>query len=62
MKSRYNFSQHRHLIHPIGLKTHVLGRFGLFRYCTNFGAKRAELVQVIMTCLSNHYDEFIPSS
>jgi hypothetical protein len=33
-----------HLIHSIGRKTHVLGRFGPFRYCTKVNAKLAELV------------------
>jgi hypothetical protein len=33
-----------HLIHSIGPKTHVLGRFGPFRYCTKVDAKLAELV------------------
>jgi hypothetical protein len=46
MKSRQNFSQRTHPIYPIGPRTHVLGRFGLFCYCMNFGAKRAELVQL----------------
>jgi hypothetical protein len=41
-----NFSQRTHLIYPIGPQTVVLGRFGLFYYCTNFGAKCAELVQL----------------
>jgi hypothetical protein len=40
MNSRLNFSQRRHLIHPIGPQTHVFGHFRLFRYCMNFGAKR----------------------
>jgi hypothetical protein len=43
MKSCRNFSQKRHLIHPIWTQTHVLGHFGPFRYCQNFGTKRAEL-------------------
>jgi hypothetical protein len=33
-----------HPIHSIGPKTHVLGRFGPFRYSTKFNAKLAELV------------------
>jgi hypothetical protein len=41
------FSQRTHPIHPIAHQTHVLVRFGLFHYCTNFGAKRAELVQLM---------------
>jgi hypothetical protein len=44
MKSRRNFSQGMHPIHPIALKTHVLGCFGPFHYCTKFDAKRAKLV------------------
>jgi hypothetical protein len=32
-----------HLIHSIGPKTHVLGRFGPFRYFTKLDAKLAEL-------------------
>jgi hypothetical protein len=43
-KLRWNFSQRTHLIHSIGPKTHVLGRFGPFRYCTKVDAKLAELV------------------
>jgi hypothetical protein len=45
-KSRRNFLQRTHPIYPIGPQTHVLGCFGPFRYCTNFGAKCAELVQL----------------
>jgi hypothetical protein len=33
-----------HPIHSIGPKTHVLGRFGPFHYCTKVDAKLAELV------------------
>jgi hypothetical protein len=33
-----------HPIHSIGPKTHVLGRFAPFRYCTKVDAKLAELV------------------
>jgi hypothetical protein len=44
-KPRRNFSQRAHLIHPIGPQTRVLELFGPFPYCTNFGAKRAELAQ-----------------
>jgi hypothetical protein len=33
-----------HLIHSIGPKTHVLGRFGPFRYYLKVDAKMAELV------------------
>jgi hypothetical protein len=40
---RRNFLQREHLIHSIGPKTHVLGRFGLFRYCPKVDAKLAEL-------------------
>jgi hypothetical protein len=43
-KSRRNFSQRTHPIHPIGPQTHVLWRFRPFRYCKKFGAKCAELV------------------
>jgi hypothetical protein len=32
-----------HLIHSIGPKTHVLGRFVTFRYYTKVDAKLAEL-------------------
>jgi hypothetical protein len=46
-KSHQNFSQRMIPIHPIGPQTHVFGRFGPFRYCTKFGAKRAELVQLM---------------
>jgi hypothetical protein len=30
-------------VHSIGPQTHILGSFVPFRYCTNLGAKRAEL-------------------
>jgi hypothetical protein len=30
----------------MGPQTHVLGHFGLFRYCMNFSEKHAELVQL----------------
>jgi hypothetical protein len=40
--SRWNFSQRSLPIHPIGPQTHVLGRFGSFRYSTNVRAKEAE--------------------
>jgi hypothetical protein len=43
-KLHRNFSQRAHAIHSIGPKTHVLGRFGPFRYCTKVDAKLAELV------------------
>jgi hypothetical protein len=39
-----NFSQWTHLIHSIGSKTHVLGYFGPFHYCTIVVAKLAEHV------------------
>jgi hypothetical protein len=42
--SRRNFSQRSHPIHSIGPKTHVLGCFGPFRYCTKVDAKLAELL------------------
>jgi hypothetical protein len=43
-KSRPNFSQRMHLVHSIGPKTHVLGRFGPFRYYMKVVVKLAELV------------------
>jgi hypothetical protein len=46
-KLRRNFSQRTHPIHSIGHKTHVLGRFGLFRYCTKVDGKLAELVPLM---------------
>jgi hypothetical protein len=46
-KSHRNFSQPTHPIHPIGPQTHVLGCFGPFCYCTNSGAKWAELVPLM---------------
>jgi hypothetical protein len=45
MKSRWNFLRWMHPIYPIRPQAHVLGHFGTFRYSTNFGAKRDELVQ-----------------
>jgi hypothetical protein len=44
MKLRWNFSRRAHLIHSIGPKTHILGRFGPFRYCMKVDAKLAELM------------------
>jgi hypothetical protein len=38
-----------HLIHSIDAKTHVLGRFELFRYCTKVVAKLAEQVPLTHT-------------
>jgi hypothetical protein len=38
------FSQRTQLINSIGRKTHVLGHFGQFLYCTIVDAKLAELV------------------
>jgi hypothetical protein len=40
---RPNFLQQTQLIHSIGRKTQVLGRFGPFRYCMKLDAKLAEL-------------------
>jgi hypothetical protein len=42
--SRRNFWQRTHPINSIGPKTHVLGRFRQFRYCTKVDAKLAKLV------------------
>jgi hypothetical protein len=36
--------QRTHPIHSIGPKSHVLGRFGSFRYCTKVDAKQHELL------------------
>jgi hypothetical protein len=47
MKSCRNFMQRTHPVRPIGPQAHVFGRFGLFCYCTNFGTKWAELVQLM---------------
>src|SRR6185503_6971801 len=51
-KSRRNFSQRTHPIHPIGTQTNILVLFVLFAFIryrlvafTNSGANRAELVQ-----------------
>jgi hypothetical protein len=46
MKLRWLFSQRTHVIHSIGPKTHVSGRFRPFRYSTKVDAKLAELVQL----------------
>jgi hypothetical protein len=46
-KSCRNLSQRMHPIHPIGPQTHILQHFGPFCYCMNFGAKRAELLQLM---------------
>jgi hypothetical protein len=40
---RRNFSQRTHLVLYIWPKTHVLGCFGLFRYCMKVDAKLAKL-------------------
>ena len=62
-KSRRNFLQGRHPIHPIGPQTEVLVRFLLFAciwdhlVClTKVGAKRAELVQKFVP--RNHVELF----
>jgi hypothetical protein len=52
-KSHHNFSQWMHPIHPIRPQTHVLGRFGMFHYCTNFAAKWAELEHLMHKFASN---------
>jgi hypothetical protein len=44
MKLRWSFSQQTHLIHSIGTKRHVSGRFEAFRYRTKVDAKLAELL------------------
>jgi hypothetical protein len=44
MKLHWLFSQGTHVIHSIGPKTHVLVRFGPFRYSTKVNEKLAELV------------------
>jgi hypothetical protein len=44
MKLRRNISQRTHPIYSIGSKTHVLGHFGPFRYCTKVDTKLAEQV------------------
>jgi hypothetical protein len=46
MKLRWLFPQRTHVIHSIGPKTHVLVRFGPFRYSTKVHEKLAELVPV----------------
>jgi hypothetical protein len=43
MKLRRHFLQRAHLIQSIRPRTHVLGRFGTFRYCTKVNTKLAEL-------------------
>ena len=47
-KSRQNFSQQKHPIHPIGPKTDVLVHLILFGCLTKLGANRAELVQTFV--------------
>jgi hypothetical protein len=46
-KSRRNFSQWTHPMHPIGPQTHVLRHFRPFHYCTDFSAKQAKLVRLM---------------
>jgi hypothetical protein len=43
-KSRRNFSQRTHAMHVLAPQTHVLGRFAMFSYYTNFIAKWAKPV------------------
>jgi hypothetical protein len=43
LKLRWNFSQRMHLSQSIRPKTHILGFFGLFHYCTKVNAKLDEL-------------------
>jgi hypothetical protein len=50
--SRRILSQRTPPIHSIGSKTHVLGRFGPFRYCMKVDAKLAELLP-----LSHKYEQ-----
>jgi hypothetical protein len=45
-RSRRNVLRRTHPIFPIGPGTDVFGHFGPFRYCTNFGAIHAALVQL----------------
>jgi hypothetical protein len=62
-KSRPNFSQRRHLIHPIGPQTHVFEHFGRFRYYTSFGANRIELVPLMHKFVHNvELDIFITNA
>jgi hypothetical protein len=66
-KSRRNFSQRTHPIYSIGHKTHVLGRFGPFRYCTKADAKLAELVALTQkfakqSCNVNFHHEHTQST
>jgi hypothetical protein len=42
-----DFSRRTHPIHSIGPKTHVLGRFKPFRYCTKVDAKLTELAPLM---------------
>jgi hypothetical protein len=46
-KSRWNFKQWRHPIHPILTQTHVFGRFRTIQCWSKVGAKRIELVQLM---------------
>jgi hypothetical protein len=43
---RWYFSQRTQLIHSIEPKTHVLGRFGPFHYCTKVDTKLTKQVRL----------------
>jgi hypothetical protein len=49
-------------IYPIRPQAHIFGRFGLFCYYTNFGAKRAELVQLTHKFVQRSRSEFFATN
>jgi hypothetical protein len=61
-KSHRNFLQRTHPIHTIGPQTNVLGRFGLFYYCTNFSEKWAELEQLMQSSCNEVVLEFFATN
>jgi hypothetical protein len=46
----------------IGPKTHILGHFGPFRYCTKVDAKLAELVPLTQSSLNKVASEFFATN
>jgi hypothetical protein len=57
-KLRQNFSQLKHSIHSIGIKTHILGYFGPLRYGMKNGAEWAKLVPLTHKFANKVVSEF----
>jgi hypothetical protein len=61
------FPRRTHLIHSIGTKTHILGRFEPFRNCTKLDAKLAELAPLThkfakRSCVGSFHNEHTRST